>query len=371
MEKNLRIIISGGGTGGHIFPAISIANAIVGLKPNTKILFVGAEGKMEMEKVPAAGYSIKALPVVGFHRRLTVKNLSFPFKLLKSMRLAKIIVKEFKPDIAVGVGGYASGPILKVAQQMGIPTLIQEQNSYAGITNKLLSKKANAICVAYDGMEKYFPSKKIVHTGNPIRQGLINVESLKAEAHEFFGIPSKTKVILVVGGSLGARTINESILNSIQKFSELKGVTLIWQTGKLYHNSVLQSIADKDYGNIKVFDFINRMDYAYAAADLVISRAGACTISELCVVGKPTILIPSPNVAEDHQTKNAQALASKGAAVLVTDAQAQHKLASTAIQLIDDENELARLRQNIKKLALPDAQVDIAQKIIEIANSKK
>ncbi|MDD4383851.1 MAG: undecaprenyldiphospho-muramoylpentapeptide beta-N-acetylglucosaminyltransferase [Bacteroidales bacterium] len=367
MEKTLRIIISGGGTGGHIFPAISIANAIKALNPSADILFVGAEGKMEMEKVPTAGYSIKALPVVGFHRRITAKNLSFPFKLLRSMKLAKNIVKEFNPHVAVGVGGYASGPILKVAQNMGIPTLIQEQNSYAGVTNKLLAKKANVICVAYEGMDKYFPKDKIVLTGNPIRQGLNHVNSLTAEAHEFFGIPSGNKAILVVGGSLGARTINESILKGIDKLAELNGVTLLWQTGKLYHDNVKQNLAGKDYGNIKVFDFINRMDYAYSVANVVVSRAGACTISELCLVGKPTILVPSPNVAEDHQTKNALALANRAAAIMITDFDAPKKLVDQAIILISDDNKQKELGQNIGKMALPNADKDIAQKVLELS----
>lgn len=368
MEKTLRIIISGGGTGGHIFPAISIANAIKEINRGVEILFVGAEGRMEMEKVPAAGYSIKALPVVGFHRRITAKNLSFPFKLLKSMRLAKNIIKEFKPHVAVGVGGYASGPVLKVAQRMGIPTLIQEQNSYAGITNKLLAKKANAICVAYEGMDKYFPKEKIVLTGNPIRQGLNNVNSLTSEAHEFFGIPSSNKVILVVGGSLGAHTINESILNSIEKFAGLKGVTLLWQTGKLYHDSIMQKLAGKNYGNIKVFDFINRMDYAYSVANLVVSRAGACTISELCLVAKPVILVPSPNVAEDHQTKNALALVNRNAAFMVTDADAPKRLADEAINLMANEGKQKELGQNISKMALPNADKMIAQRVLDLSN---
>ncbi|MDD2197521.1 MAG: undecaprenyldiphospho-muramoylpentapeptide beta-N-acetylglucosaminyltransferase [Bacteroidales bacterium] len=371
MEKTLRIIISGGGTGGHIFPAISIANAIKEINPGVEILFAGAEGRMEMEKVPAAGYSIKALPVVGFHRRITAKNLKFPFKLLKSMRLAKNIVKEFNPHVVVGVGGYASGPILKVAQRMGIPTLIQEQNSYAGITNKLLAKKANAICVAYEGMEKYFPKEKIVLTGNPIRQGLNNVNSLTSEAHEFFGIPSNSKVILVVGGSLGARTINESILNSIEKFAELSGVTLLWQTGQLYHDSIMQKLAGKDYANIKVFSFINRMDYAYSMANLVVSRAGACTISELCFVAKPVILVPSPNVAEDHQTKNALALVNKNAAIMITDMEAPKRLADEAISLIANEDKQKELGQNISKMALPNSDKMIAQRVLELSNLKQ
>lgn len=366
MEKNHRIIISGGGTGGHIFPAISIANAIKELAPDTEILFVGAQGKMEMEKVPAAGYNIKALPVVGFHRKLTLRNLAFPFKLLISMGIAKRMVKEFKPHVAVGVGGYASGPILKVAQKLGVPTLLQEQNSYAGVTNKLLAKKADTICVAYEGMERYFPREKIVITGNPIRKGLNGTERLKNEALEFFNIPKDSKVILVVGGSLGARTINESILGDIDKIINLKDTALIWQTGQLYHQEILERMGEKQNQNVKIFDFINRMDLAYAAANTVISRAGAGTISELCLVAKPIILVPSPNVSEDHQTKNALALVNKDAALMVRDADAPQQLMDTAINLLQDEQKRTELSNNIGKMALPRADQDIAQKVLEL-----
>ncbi len=366
MVKTHRIIISGGGTGGHIFPALSIANAIKEIAPDTQILFVGAEGKMEMEKVPAAGYNIKALPVVGFHRKLTLRNLAFPFKLLRSMALAKRIVKEFKPHVAVGVGGYASGPILKVAQRMGVPTLLQEQNSYAGVTNKLLAQKANSICVAYEGMEQYFPKEKIVITGNPIRKGLTHVHELKEEAFAFFNIPANHKVILVVGGSLGARTINDSILAGVDKIMDLDNTTLIWQTGKLYHQEITQHLAQKKGNNIQVFDFINRMDYAYAAANIVISRAGAGTISELCVVAKPCILVPSPNVAEDHQTKNALALANRNAAVMVKDKDAPEKLVETAILLLQDEQKTSELEQKISAMALPDADQEIAKRVLQL-----
>lgn len=366
MVKTHRIIISGGGTGGHIFPALSIANAIKEIAPDTQILFVGAEGKMEMEKVPAAGYNIKALPVVGFHRKLTLRNLAFPFKLLRSMALAKRIVKEFKPHVAVGVGGYASGPILKVAQRMGVPTLLQEQNSYAGVTNKLLAQKANSICVAYEGMEQYFPKEKIVITGNPIRKGLTQVHELKEEASAFFNIPAYHKVILVVGGSLGARTINNSILAGVDKIVDLDNTTLIWQTGKLYHQEITQHLEQKKGNNIQVFDFINRMDYAYAAANIVISRAGAGTISELCVVAKPCILVPSPNVAEDHQTKNALALANRNAAVMVKDKDAPEKLVETAILLLQDEQKMIELGQKISAMALPDADKKIAKMVLQL-----
>jgi UDP-N-acetylglucosamine--N-acetylmuramyl-(pentapeptide) pyrophosphoryl-undecaprenol N-acetylglucosamine transferase len=366
-KKNLRIIISGGGTGGHIFPAVSIANALREISPEVEILFVGAEGKMEMEKVPAAGYNIVGLPVVGFHRKLTLRNLSFPFKLLRSMRLAKKVVKNFNPHAVVGVGGYASGPVLKVAQQMGIPTLIQEQNSYAGVTNRLLAKKAMAICVAYDGMNKYFPEQKIVLTGNPIRQGLSHLESKYDEATKFFNIPQNSKVILVVGGSLGARTINQSILKDIDAIAASDNITLLWQTGKIYHENITSELKDKPYPNIKVFDFIHRMDLAYSVADMVVSRAGAGTISELCHVGKPTILIPSPNVAEDHQTKNANALASKNAAVMISDSAAPKTLVSKMLELINNNDQLMDLGANISKLALPDAANSIAQRVLSIA----
>lgn len=370
-KKHLKAIISGGGTGGHIFPAVSIANALREIHPEVEILFVGAEGKMEMEKVPAAGYDIVGLPVVGFHRKLTLRNLSFPFKLLRSLQKAKGVVKSFNPDVVVGVGGYASGPVLRIAQQLGIPTLIQEQNSFAGVTNKLLAKKAKAICVAYEGMEKYFPASKIILTGNPIRQGLEKIIPKTDEAHNFFDVPKGNKVVLVVGGSLGARSINHSILGAIDKFIETKGVTLIWQTGKFYINDIKQKLNDKNTENIKVFDFINRMDLAYSIADLVISRAGACTISELCMVGKPSILVPSPNVAEDHQTMNAQALATRNAAILVKDSVAPEALATTALEIINDEQRLKTLSINIKEMALPNAANDIASKVIEVAGRRQ
>ncbi|MDD3567697.1 MAG: undecaprenyldiphospho-muramoylpentapeptide beta-N-acetylglucosaminyltransferase [Bacteroidales bacterium] len=367
-KKHLKAIISGGGTGGHIFPAISIANALREIIPEVEILFVGAEGKMEMEKVPAAGYNIVGLPVVGFHRKLTLRNLAFPFKLIRSLQKAKRVVKGFNPDVVVGVGGYASGPVLRIAQQLGIPTLIQEQNSFAGVTNKLLAKKAKAICVAYEGMDRYFPIEKIILTGNPIRQGLGNILPKTDEAHSFFDVPKGNKVVLVVGGSLGARSINHSILGDIDKFIEAKGVTLIWQTGKLYIEDIKGRMKGKTTENIKVFDFINRMDLAYSIADLVISRAGACTISELCMVGKPAILVPSPNVAEDHQTMNAQALATRDAAILVKDSDAPQRLAKEALDVITDDKRLDTLSINIKKMALPNAANDIATKVIEVAD---
>ncbi|HZJ74829.1 MAG TPA: undecaprenyldiphospho-muramoylpentapeptide beta-N-acetylglucosaminyltransferase, partial [Perlabentimonas sp.] len=336
------------------------------IEPNTEILFVGAEGRMEMEKVPAAGYQIKGLPVVGFQRNFSVKNLAFPFKLMRSMNMARRIVKNFKPDVAIGVGGYASGPVLKVAQQMKIPTLIQEQNSHAGVTNKLLAKKANAICVAYENMEQYFPAEKITITGNPIRQGLNNITPKSDEAKEFFNIQNTGKVILVVGGSLGAKSINHSLLNNIEQITNQKDVTLIWQTGKFYFDEITESLKDKKTDNVRVLDFISRMDLAYSIADLVISRAGACTISELCLVGKPTILVPSPNVAEDHQTMNAKALAQKDAAIMVKDADAQNSLVSTAINTIQNDNKLAVLAKNIGNMALPDAANSIAKIVLNL-----
>ena len=367
-KKQLRVIISGGGTGGHIFPAISIANALREVEPDAQILFVGAEGRMEMEKVPAAGYEIKGLPVVGFQRSISTKNLAFPFKLMRSLTLAKKIVKSFNPDVVVGVGGYASGPVLKVAQQMKIPTLIQEQNSYAGVTNRLLAKKANAICVAYENMEQYFPARKITITGNPIRQGLNNTTPKSDEALKFFGIPESSKVILVVGGSLGARTINHSILNNIEQITNQKNVTLIWQTGKFYFDEITETLQNIKTGNVRILDFISRMDLAYSVADLVISRAGACTISELCAVGKPTILVPSPNVAEDHQTMNAKALAQKNAAIMVKDLDAEKLLVSTALSTIQNENKLTKLGKNISNMALPNAANSIAEIVLTLIN---
>lgn len=370
-KKRLKIIISGGGTGGHIFPAVSIANALKEINPEVEILFVGAEGKMEMEKVPAAGYKIVGLPVVGFHRKLTIRNLSFPFKLLRSMNLAKKIVKNFNPNVVVGVGGYASGPVLKVAQQLGIPTLIQEQNSYAGVTNRLLAKKAKAICVAYENMERYFPKETILLTGNPIRQGLSDIDLKSDEAKKFFDIPEGNRVILVLGGSLGARTINESVLNGIDSLARMENTTLLWQTGKLYYNDIIGRLTSKSYENIKIFDFIHRMDLAYPIANVVVSRAGACTISELCLVGKPTILVPSPNVAEDHQTKNALALVNKGAAIMIKDSDANNDLISNIISVIEDEQTQKDLAKNIKELALPNAANDIALKVIDLAKKQR
>lgn len=372
-----RIIISGGGTGGHIFPAVSIANAIKVLCPEADILFVGAEGRMEMQRVPDAGYPIVGLPVAGFDRKHLWKNVSVLIKLLRSQWKARKIIREFNPQVAVGVGGYASGPVLKVAGMMGIPTLIQEQNSYAGVTNKLLAKKACTICVAYEGMERFFPKEKIVLTGNPVRQNLLTDRVSREEAVDYFHLDPKKRTILVLGGSLGARTINQTLQAAIAIMQEHTEVQWIWQTGKIYIEQVKQSIAETTgemvmgtrvgaLPNLYVTDFIKDMSKAYAAADLVISRAGAGSISEFCLLHKPVILVPSPNVAEDHQTKNALALVNKGAALYVKDAEAPQKLVSTAFEAIVNEEELQKLSTQIAKLALPDSANTIARYVMDL-----
>jgi UDP-N-acetylglucosamine--N-acetylmuramyl-(pentapeptide) pyrophosphoryl-undecaprenol N-acetylglucosamine transferase len=365
LRKHKRIIISGGGTGGHIFPAISIANALRKIDPETEILFVGAEGRMEMEKIPAAGYKIIGLPVAGLYRSLTFKNFSVLIKLLKSLNKAKKVIKEFNPDVVVGVGGYASGPVLRQAGKMGIPTLIQEQNSYAGVTNKLLAKKASTICVAYDGMEKYFPAEKLIKTGNPVRQNFDDLKSLKDEALSFFSLTKEFPVILVLGGSLGAGTLNSSLSDNINLLRD-SDCQWLWQTGKYYYEKVKTLVSNSFSSNISVHGFINRMDYAYAAADIIISRAGAGTISELCLVGKPSILIPSPNVAEDHQTRNAEALSTKDAAMLIKDNQAIKVLVDEAIKLISDKARRNRFAENISKLADRDADIRIAEEVLKL-----
>ena len=334
MKEKLRIIISGGGTGGHIFPAVSIANAIKELRPDTEILFVGAEGRMEMHRVPAAGYPIKGLPVAGFDRKNLLKNIPVLIKLFKSQRLARKIVKEFKPYAAVGVGGYASGPTLKVAGSLGIPTLLQEQNSYAGVTNKLLAKDAKKICVAYEGMERFFDKDKIILTGNPVRQGLRNHQTTREEAIASFGLDPNKRTILILGGSLGARTINQCLINHLDKVKE-SGVQFIWQTGKIYIDEARTAVAQAgELPMLHVTDFISDMATAYSAADLIISRAGAGSISEFCLLQKPVILVPSPNVAEDHQTKNALALVNKNAALYVKDSEANDLLLDKAIEAV-------------------------------------
>jgi UDP-N-acetylglucosamine--N-acetylmuramyl-(pentapeptide) pyrophosphoryl-undecaprenol N-acetylglucosamine transferase len=366
LQKHKRVIISGGGTGGHIFPAISIANALRKIDPETEILFVGAEGRMEMEKIPAAGYKIIGLPVTGLRRSLTLKNFIVLIKLLKSLGIAKKVIKDFNPDVVVGVGGYASGPVLRQAGKIGIPTLIQEQNSYAGVTNKLLAKKASVICVAYDGMEKYFPVKKIIKTGNPVRQNFDNLKSLETEALAFFNLRKEFPVVLVLGGSLGAGSINKSLSENISLLRD-SDCQWLWQTGKYYFENVKALVSLSFSENISVHGFINRMDYAYAAADIIISRAGAGTISELCLVGKPVILVPSPNVAEDHQTKNAKALSEKEAAVLITDDQAVKMLVNEAIKLISEKTRRDRLSENILKMADRDADMRIAEEVLKLA----
>ena len=366
-----RVIISGGGTGGHIFPAVSIANAIKGLRPDAEILFVGAEGRMEMQRVPDAGYRIIGLPIAGFDRKHLWKNFAVLVKIARSQWKARSIIKEFKPDIAVGVGGFASGPTLKTASMLGIPTLLQEQNSYAGVTNKLLAKKAKKICVAYEGMEKFFPSDKIIMTGNPVRQNLLANKYTKAEALQTFGFNTNKKTILVLGGSLGARTINQTLMNAIETIKTNPDIQIIWQTGKIYIDEIrkkLEEITNSQgpIPNLFVTDFIKEMDKAYTAADLVISRAGAGSISEFCLLEKPVILVPSPNVAEDHQTKNALALSTKNAAIYVKDAEAQERLIPVAFETVKDDAKLASLQQNIAKLALPDSAKVIAQEVLKI-----
>ena len=371
MKENLRIIISGGGTGGHIFPAVSIANAIKEICPDTDILFVGAEGRMEMQRVPAAGYQIKGLPVAGFDRKNPFKNIPVLIKLFKSQRIAKQIIKEFQPHAAVGVGGYASGPTLKVAGNMGIPTLLQEQNSYAGVTNKLLAKQAHKICVAYEGMERFFDKSKIILTGNPVRQGLLNHSINRDEAIRMFHLDPQKKTVLILGGSLGARTINQCVIENIAKIKE-SGVQFIWQTGKIYINDAIAAIANAgDVNMLHVTDFISNMAAAYSAADLVISRAGAGSISEFCLLEKPVILVPSPNVAEDHQTKNALALVNKNAALYVKDANAKEELIDKAIQAVNQPDLLNNLSINIAKLAFTDSANIIAKEVIKLAKKYK
>ena len=367
MKDNLRIIISGGGTGGHIFPAVSIANAIKEQHPDTEILFVGAEGRMEMQRVPAAGYKIIGLPVAGFDRKNLLKNFSVLIKLFRSQLKARQIIKEFKPHAAVGVGGYASGPTLKMAGMMGIPTLIQEQNSYAGVTNKLLAKKACKICVAYEGMERFFDKEKIILTGNPVRQGLLNSSIDREKAIQSFGLDPQKKTILIVGGSLGARTINNCVMQGLEKIKN-SGVQFIWQTGKFYINEAKATVAKAgEIPMLHTTDFIPDMAAAYTAADLVISRAGAGSISEFCLLQKPVILVPSPNVAEDHQTKNALALVNKGAALYVKDSEATQKLLDLAIATVSQPDTLKNLSMNIAKLAFKDSANVIANEVYKLA----
>jgi UDP-N-acetylglucosamine--N-acetylmuramyl-(pentapeptide) pyrophosphoryl-undecaprenol N-acetylglucosamine transferase len=364
-NKKTKIIISGGGTGGHVFPAISIANALKAIDPGIDILFVGAKGKIEMEKVPAAGYPIIGLSISGFKRKLSLKNLLVVWKLGISLVKARKIINNFKPDVVVGVGGYASGPVLRIAARMGIPTLIQEQNSYAGVTNRLLSRKAKTICVAYDHMSRFFPPEKVILTGNPVRQDIENFEGKRSQALEYFGFGPDRKTILVLGGSLGARTLNQSIMDRIGKLAA-SGVQVIWQTGPKYYKKKNAEISNKNISTIKIYDFISQMDLAYAAADLIISRAGAGTISELCLVGKPVILVPSPNVAEDHQTKNAMALVDKDAARMVIDAEAVERLVDVSLFVLNNEPLLKTLSANISKMAIRDSAKQIAQEVLKL-----
>lgn len=364
--KQLKVILSGGGTGGHIFPAVAIANEIKRIVPNAEILFVGALGKMEMEKVPAAGYRIIGVPIAGFQRRFTLSNFKLPFLIIKSMFMTRKIISDFQPDVVVGTGGYASGPLIKAATGKGIPALIQEQNSYAGITNKILSKQASKICVAYEGMERFFPKEKILMTGNPVRQDIKDLSSRKAEALSFFKLNGARKTILVIGGSLGARTINEAIGSNLQQYADNE-IQLIWQTGKLYADQAKKQSAPFSEKGIYAYDFISRMDLAYACADLVISRAGASSVSELCNTAKPCILVPSPNVAEDHQTKNALALSSKQAAILIKDQDASQSLVNSSVELIKSEEQMKVLSLNISKLAFPDSANVIAKEVLKLA----
>ena len=367
--KPPKVIISGGGTGGHIFPAIAIANALKAKNQAVEILFVGAEGRMEMEKVPEAGYKIVGLRIAGLQRSFSLKsikkNLSFPFKLIGSLMKAKKILKEFKPDVVVGVGGYASGPMLRVATGNGVPGLIQEQNSYPGITNKLLGNRVSRICVAYDGMEKYFPKEKIILTGNPVRKEVVQLEGKRERAMEFFGLDPNKKTILVIGGSLGARSINQGIKPCLDRFRQ-QGLQLIWQTGKLFIDEAEKAVASHKEAGIQAHQFIKKMDYAYAAADLVVSRAGAIAVSELCLTQKPSILVPYPHAAEDHQTKNALALVNHGAAVLIPDQDVGEKLGGRILELMESEDERQKLSRNISGLGFQDADEVIANEVLNL-----
>ena len=367
-----RIILSGGGTGGHIYPAIAVAEALTRIlgAENVEILFVGAEGKMEMTAVPKAGYRINGVPIAGLQRSLSLKNLLLPFKVIKSIREAKKILKGFQPDVVVGFGGYASAPVLWAAQRMGIPTVIQEQNSYAGLVNKIVGGKAKSICVAYDGMERFFPAERIVKTGNPLRSAFLAGQVDKQEALEYYGFNDSLPVILVVGGSLGTRTLNNMMRSWIMTLDGSAPVQVIWQTGRYYEQEMKQFLQHYPTGNIWQGAFIDRMDYAYAAADVVISRSGACTVSELCLAGKPTLFVPSPNVAEDHQTKNAQALVDKKAARMVADSEAVDCAISTALRMIADSGELTMLSKNISKLAIADSADRVAAEALKYCKER-
>lgn len=362
-----RVIISGGGTGGHIFPAIAIADEIKRRNPLAKVLFVGAKGKMEMEKVPQAGYKIEGLEITGFQRKFKLSNFLLPFKIVKSLLKARKIIKRFKPDLVIGVGGYASGPTLKMAQFIGIPTVIQEQNSFPGKTNRILANKTECVCTAYEGMEKYFPKTKVILTGNPVRKELSGPICERQVALDMFNLQPDKPIVLVIGGSLGAKTLNRSMLQGVEAFNS-EGVQLLWQCGKLYYERLMDELIVKDKTNIHLHQFISRMDCAYAAADLIISRAGAISVSELSIVGKPVILVPSPNVSEDHQTKNGMALVEKNAAILIRDVDARDDLVEEALTLIKDSNRCEQLAMSIKKLEKPNAVVeivDMCEKILD------
>ena len=365
-----RVIISGGGTGGHIFPALSIANALKRLDPNVDILFVGAEGKMEMEKVPEAGFRIIGLPVRGFQRRLTLENVKVLLNLWKSLRRAKQIIRDFKPNVVVGVGGYASGPIGREAVKAGVSLVLQEQNSYAGVTNKLLAKHAVRVCVAYEGMERFFGSDKVIFTGNPVRKDLLLSKNKREEGLAFYGLNVKKRTVLVTGGSLGARTLNQAMKKNIEKFSNLQNVQILWQCGSYYYEDLQRELKGKLPENICLTAFLKRMDLAYACADVVVARAGAGTISELCLLGMAAILVPSPNVAEDHQTKNAMALVEKGAAIMLKDAEAEEKFGDTLEHLLCDEGKLASLRASIGTLAVRDSDEKIAREILSLIKTE-
>ncbi|MCG8388155.1 MAG: undecaprenyldiphospho-muramoylpentapeptide beta-N-acetylglucosaminyltransferase [Cytophagales bacterium] len=366
-KKPYRFVLSGGGTGGHIYPALAVAHEIRVRQPDAEILFVGANGKMEMTKVPEAGFEIVGLNISGLQRKITLKNLLFPFKVLSSFFSARQILRKFKPDAVVGFGGYASGPIMLAANAKKLPSMIQEQNSYAGITNKRLGKQVRKVCVAYEGMEKYFPTEKIVLTGNPVRNDILDLEDKKQKALSHFGLKQGIPTVLVLGGSLGARTINDSIIGDLQKVIDA-GVQLVWQTGKFYYQEMKTLAKGLELGNIRILEFISEMDLAYAVADVVVSRAGALSISELCLVGRPVIFVPSPNVAEDHQTKNAQALTQKEAALLVKDVEAKEFLVSTALELLKNNEKKGVLAANIKALGRPKATKDIVNELMTLVD---
>lgn len=363
--SKLKVLVSGGGTGGHIFPAIAIANAIKDIHPDSEFLFVGAEGKMEMEKVPAAGFNIEGLWISGFNRSLSLSNLMFPFKLISSMLKAGKIVKRFQPDVAIGTGGFASGPTLRVASQKGVPCVIQEQNSFPGVTNRILSGKAKRICVAYDGMEKYFPKEKVMYTGNPVRKEVVQIDGKRDEAVKFFGLDANKKTLLIVGGSLGAQSVNNAILANLQSLVDL-GIQIVWQTGKTSYKEISKAAEPFKNKGVHVMEFIYKMDLGYAAADMVISRAGAIAVSELELVAKPTILVPFPYAAEDHQTKNAMSLVEKGAAILVKDSEVIPGLLEAVKVLVNDSEKVNSLIQNIKKMGMADAANQIAKEVLSL-----